>query len=133
MNKSERCVSSVILDKYLSVKEPDYAKFMEERLWDNFKDLIIKELKENDSIVVEKVFDMQKALFETNQLQFRQDISITKLIHCKDCKHYKQSAVADRKMCFRKDVDGIEVCYDFLPDDSCTYGERKDGGENDSK
>lgn len=45
---------------------------------------------------------------------------------CKDCKHYKQSAVANRKMCFRKDVDGIEVCYDFLPHDSCTYGERKD-------
>lgn len=44
---------------------------------------------------------------------------------CQDCKHYKQSAVADRKMCFRKDVDGIEVCYDFLPYDSCTYGERK--------
>ena len=45
---------------------------------------------------------------------------------CTDCKHYKQSAVADRKMCFRKDVDGIEVCYDFLPYDSCTYGERRD-------
>lgn len=45
---------------------------------------------------------------------------------CKDCKHYKQSAVVDRKMCFRKDVDGIEVCYDFQPYDSCTYGERKD-------
>lgn len=48
---------------------------------------------------------------------------------CKDCKHYKQSAVADRKMCFRKDVDGIEVCYDFLPYDSCTYGERRDEAE----
>lgn len=45
---------------------------------------------------------------------------------CKDCKYYKQSAVADRKMCFRKDVDGVEVCYDFLPHDSCTYGERKE-------
>lgn len=45
---------------------------------------------------------------------------------CRDCKHYKQSAVADRKMCFRKDVDGVEVCYDFQPYDSCTYGERKD-------
>lgn len=51
---------------------------------------------------------------------------IDELIRCKDCKHYKQSAVADRKMCFRKDVDGVEVCYDFLPYDSCTYGERKD-------
>ena len=48
------------------------------------------------------------------------------IVRCKDCKHYKQSAVADRKMCFRKDVDGVEVCYDFLPYDSCTYGERKD-------
>ena len=48
---------------------------------------------------------------------------------CKDCKHYKPSAVADRKMCFRKDVDGIEVCYDFLPYDSCTYGERKENEE----
>ena len=50
---------------------------------------------------------------------------------CKDCKHYKQSAVADRKMCFRKDVDGVEVCYDFLPYDSCTYGERRDEVEED--
>lgn len=48
---------------------------------------------------------------------------------CKDCKYYKQSAVADRKMCFRKDVDGMEVCYDFQPYDSCTYGERKDESE----
>ena len=93
MNKSQIYGSSVILDKYLSVKEPDYAKFMEERLWDNFKDLIIKELKENDSIVVEKVFDMQKDLFETNQLQFRQDISITKLIHCRDCKKFRLSTM----------------------------------------
>lgn len=50
---------------------------------------------------------------------------------CKDCMNYKQSAVADRKMCFRKDVDGIEVCYDFLPYDSCTYGKRKDEVEED--
>ena len=50
---------------------------------------------------------------------------------CNDCKYYKQSAVADRKMCFRKDVDGVEVCYDFLPYDSCTYGERRDEVEED--
>lgn len=52
---------------------------------------------------------------------------------CRDCKHYKQSAVADRKMCFRKDVDGVEVCYDFLPYDSCTYGERKGEVEEDGR
>ena len=48
------------------------------------------------------------------------------MVLCQDCKHYKQSAVADRKMCFRKDVDGVEVCYDFMPYDSCTYGERRE-------
>ena len=52
---------------------------------------------------------------------------------CNDCKYYKQSAVADRKMCFRKDVDGMEVCYDFQPYDSCTYGERKDKVEDDKE
>lgn len=48
------------------------------------------------------------------------------IVRCKDCKYYKQSAVANRKMCFRKDVDGVEVCYDFLPYDSCSYAKRKD-------
>lgn len=48
------------------------------------------------------------------------------LIRCKDCKYYKQSDVVDRKMCCRKDVDGMPVCYDFLPDDWCKYGERKE-------
>ena len=54
------------------------------------------------------------------------DAPTIEVVLCKDCKHYKQSAVADRKMCFRKDVDGVEVCYDFQPYDSCTYGERKE-------
>ena len=52
---------------------------------------------------------------------------------CRDCKHYKQSAVTDRKMCFRKDVDGVEVCYDFQPYDSCTYGERRNEVEDDNE
>lgn len=51
---------------------------------------------------------------------------IVEVVRCEDCKHYKQSNVADRKMCCRKDVDGTPVCYDFLPDDWCKYGERKE-------
>ena len=31
------------------------------------------------------------------------------IIRCKECKHYKQSTTADRKMCFRKDIDGFSV------------------------
>lgn len=53
-------------------------------------------------------------------------IDAVPVIRCKDCKHYKQSDVADRKMCCRKDVDGKPACYDFLPDDWCKYGERKE-------
>ena len=125
--KSERYGSSVILDKYLLAKEPDYAKFMEERLWDNFKDLIIKELKEDDSIIVEKVFDIQKDLFETNQLQVRQDISITKLIHCKDCKNFRASRSSNTwGLCVNKEWNGhsIEVIDQFF----CGWGEVRENG-----
>ena len=51
-------------------------------------------------------------------------IDAVPVVRCKECKHYKRSNVADRKMCFRKDADGMPVCYDFLPDDWCKYGER---------
>lgn len=51
-------------------------------------------------------------------------VDIAPIVRCEDCKYYKQSNVADRKMCFRKDADGVPVCYDFSPDDWCKYGER---------
>lgn len=50
-------------------------------------------------------------------------IDAVEVVRCRNCRHYKESAVAGRKMCFRKDIDGVPVCYDFLPDDWCRYGE----------
>lgn len=51
---------------------------------------------------------------------------VAKVVQCKDCKHYKRSKVdPNRKMCWRKDVDGFLVCYDFYPTDYCSYGERR--------
>ena len=48
------------------------------------------------------------------------------MVRCEVCKHYKQSEVEpSRKMCYRKDVDGWLVCYDFYPTDFCSYGERR--------
>lgn len=127
MNKPERYGSSVILDKYLSIKEPDYVQFMEERLWDNFKDLIINKLKENDSIIVEKVFDIQTDLFETNQLQVRQDISITKLIHCRDCKKFRLSTMYENwGVCLLANDEGYGVCREVRMDSFCSWGERKE-------
>lgn len=55
-----------------------------------------------------------------------QTADVVEIVRCKDCKHYKQSKVnPNRKMCWRKDVDGWLVCYDFLPTDYCSYGERR--------
>ena len=52
-------------------------------------------------------------------------IDAVEVVRCKDCKYYKPSAVASRNMCFRKDVDRTQVCYDFQPGDFCSYGERR--------
>lgn len=55
---------------------------------------------------------------------------VVPVVRCKDCKHYKQSEVdPSRKMCWRKDVDGWFVCYDFYPTDFCSYGERREDEE----
>lgn len=53
---------------------------------------------------------------------------VVEVVRCKECEHYKDSATGNRKACFRKDADGIPVCYDFLPDDWCKYGEMKSFG-----
>lgn len=54
-------------------------------------------------------------------------LSNDEVVRCKDCKHYKRSKIdKNRKMCFRKDIDGWLVCYDFYPTDYCSYGERRE-------
>lgn len=53
------------------------------------------------------------------------------VVRCKDCKWYKVSKLlAPNKFCFRlKDGNGNHVGYNFVPDDFCSHGERKDGGD----
>lgn len=55
-------------------------------------------------------------------------VDAVEVVRCRDCKHYKKSEVSDRMMCWRKDVDGQPVCYDFYPNDFCSYGERRNDG-----
>lgn len=64
-------------------------------------------------------------MFE-NILDKQEIIEAVEVVRCENCKHYKPSTVVSHKMCFRKDVDGVQVCYDFKPDDFCRYGERKE-------
>ena len=64
------------------------------------------------------------------QLEAIPTADVVPVVRCKDCKHYKQSEVdPSRKMCWRKDVDGWFVCYDFYPTDFCSYGERREDEE----
>lgn len=58
-------------------------------------------------------------------------VDAVEVVQCENCKHYKKSEVSDRMMCWRKDVDGQPVCYDFNPNDFCSYGRRRTDGTND--
>lgn len=55
------------------------------------------------------------------------------LIRCKDCKHFakwdKNVAPDTGYYCTRPNQQSCNL----VPEDYCSYAERKDGGENDSK
>lgn len=57
------------------------------------------------------------------------------VVRCKDCKWYKVSKLlAPDKFCFRlKDGNGNHVGYNFVPDDFCSHGERKDEDDNNAR
>lgn len=50
-----------------------------------------------------------------------------KIIHCKDCKYYKESKkLFPNKFCYRLlDNKGKPIGYNFSPNDFCSRGERK--------
>lgn len=50
-----------------------------------------------------------------------------KIIHCKDCKYYKESEkLFPNKFCYRLlDNKGKPIGYNFSPNDFCSRGERK--------
>ena len=99
-----------------------------ETLRANYPDKCFESLRNAVDMAIEALKTDPKDIFYDGYAHYLMDFGKDTVL-CRDCKHYKQSAVADRKMCFRKDVDGIEVCYDFQPYDSCTYGERKENEE----
>lgn len=53
---------------------------------------------------------------------------VVEVVRCKDCKHY------DMGVCLKIYSDGAvhpEAWQSRKPEDFCSYGERKEGGEND--
>ena len=55
---------------------------------------------------------------------------VVEVVRCRDCVHYQPSLFGEKNMCFRKDVDGVQICYDFSPNDYCSYGERREDERN---
>lgn len=58
------------------------------------------------------------------------------VVHCKDCKYYNRSELlAPNKFCFRlkHPTENRVIGYNFALDDFCSYGERKNTDENESR
>lgn len=56
------------------------------------------------------------------------------ITRCKGCKYYKSGKLLyPNKFCFRlkHPTENRAIGYNFGPDDFCSYGERKDGGNED--
>lgn len=54
---------------------------------------------------------------------------VAEVVHCKDCEHY------DMGVCLKIYSDGSvhpAAWQSRKPEDFCSYGERKDGGDNDN-
>lgn len=49
-----------------------------------------------------------------------QTVDAVKVVRCKNCKHYNEGFCV-----------GYHAHHDIMPDDFCSYGERKDGDRND--
>lgn len=59
---------------------------------------------------------------------------VAPVVRCKDCKYYKSGKLLyPNKFCFRlkHPTENRAIGYNFGPDDFCSYGERKDGGNED--
>ena len=79
--------------------------------------------------------DLLLSTLNENKIPYDSDINyficnaptadVKEIVHCEYCVHYQPSLFGERKMCLRKDADVVQICYDFSPDDYCSYGERK--------
>ena len=60
-------------------------------------------------------------------------VDAVEVVRCKDCKHYKEFRTKWNKqimrLCYRMGKNDME--YSVKPDDFCSYGELKEGVDND--
>lgn len=60
-----------------------------------------------------------------------QTVDAVPVVHCKDCKYYRESRVlAPNKFCFRLNhpTEPGKIGYNFADDDFCSHGVRRNEG-----
>ena len=71
--------------------------------------------------------------YATLILQEAPTVDAVEVVRCKDCKHYKEFRTKRNKqimrLCCRMGKNDME--YSVKPDDFCSYGELKEGVDND--
>ena len=76
--------------------------------------------------------DFHISAIET-EIDAAQTVDAVEVVRCKDCKHYKEFRTKRNKqimrLCCRMGKNDME--YSVKPDDFCSYGELKEGVDND--
>ena len=84
--------------------------------------------RDDNGILLVPLRDAKKAI------KAAKTVDAVPVTRCKDCKYYKSGKLLyPNKFCFRlkHPTENRAIGYNFGPDDFCSYGERKDGGNED--
>lgn len=84
--------------------------------------------RDDNGILLVPFRDAKKAI------EAAKTVDTVPVTRCKDCKYYKSGKLLyPNKFCFRlkHPTENRAIGYNFGPDDFCSYGERKDGGNED--
>lgn len=78
-------------------------------------------------------YKARERVFEAEEAVHRLPVAdVVPVVRCRDCKYYRASSIlAPNEFCFRlkHPVEDRHIGYNFAPDDFCSHGERKDGGD----
>ena len=96
------------------------------------KDLVDELMTLNDDNLAQRVRDNSDVQWCLSELQDMLAAEVAPVVRCKDCKHCRELNRKDRIE--EAYADGVLWCTNqsdgVWPDDFCSYGERKDGGED---
>ena len=72
-----------------------------------------------DQLIKEANADGAYGYVDAKQITDAPTVDAVEVVRCRDCKHYNEGFCV-----------GYHAHHDIMPDDFCSYGERKDGDGN---